>query len=866
MAIEQESPRESGSSSPQDAKGRRGQLAAALATTRRQFALEAKQGRGGREAQARYAVHMDGLVEQLVEGARGLTARPFVVCALGGYGRRTLCLHSDIDLMILFEESIGREEERFVNAVLQPLWDLQLVVGHQVRELADFNDIDTGNTEFQLAVLDARPLAGDQRLFERFRTHVTSLAPDDRERAIDALIELVQQRHAQFNGTIYQLEPDIKNAPGGLRDIAAMRYLQTLAGERLDADRARAAAPVQEAEEFLLRIRGVLHAEGGRDANVLTHEMQERVAEALDADGDTPRKRVEALMGAYFRNVRSNARALARSQRNSKPTGDVTASTKVGRQFEIGADGIRFLDLDAAASRPALWVEIFRLALADGCPVSEQALDCIEQNLDRYSADDFAGTEAERQQLRSLFYPRPGLYARLSEMHDCGLLNRILPEFADVHCRVIRDFHHKYTVDEHTLLTIRGLEALWNPATPGRKRFGALLEEIRAPENLTLSLILHDIGKSRDTDHAQESVRLARPALDRLEVPAEARQAIEFLVRNHLAMSQVAFRRDLDDPHVVAQFAHVVGTEELLKMLCLMTLVDVEAVSSSTLTPWKEELLWRLYVETYNHLTLGYGDELVPQDPAGLAVVIAGRPEDIAEEELTQFLEGLPRRYLALFGLASMYRHVRLARGIRRDEVHTFLENHDDVWELTIVTLDKPFLFSNCAGVLSYFGMDIHRGQAMTTPHGLVLDFFEFSDEQGFLRQNPGATVEITRMLDRVVAGWVDVPALLRGREASMLYRRRQREPPRIHFDNEHSQKYTVLEIVADDAPGLLHRISRVVSEKGCDLDLALIATEGRKAIDVLHVTKAGRKLGEQERNDLKHGLELVLEVTDETR
>ena len=524
MAIEQESPRESGTSPAQDAKGRRGQLAASLASTRRQFALEAKQGRGGREAQARYAAHMDGLVEQLVEGARGLTSRPFVVCALGGYGRRTLCLHSDIDLMILFEESIGREEERFVNAVLQPLWDLQLVVGHQVRELADFNDVDTGNTEFQLAVLDARPIAGDQRLFERFRTRVTSMSPEDREQAIDALIDLVQQRHAQFNGTIYQLEPDIKNAPGGLRDIAAMRYLQTLAGERLEADRARAMAPVQEAEEFLLRIRGALHAESGRDANVLTHEMQERVAEALDTDGDTPRKRVEALMGAYFRSVRGTARALARSQRNAKPAADAPASTKVGRQFEIGADGIRFLDLDAAASRPALWIEIFRLALADGCPVSEQALDCIEHNLDRYSADDFAGTEAERQQLRSLFYPRPGLYARLSEMHDCGLLNRILPEFDGVHCRVIRDFHHKYTVDEHTLLTIRGLEALWNPATPGRKRFGALLEELRGPENLTLALILHDIGKSRDTDHAQESVRLARPALDRLEVPADARQ------------------------------------------------------------------------------------------------------------------------------------------------------------------------------------------------------------------------------------------------------------------------------------------------------------------------------------------------------
>jgi [protein-PII] uridylyltransferase len=863
MATDQSDP---GVGAVSDAKARRAQMAAALAATRREFALEARHGRGGREAQAHYAREMDGVVQQLVEAARPVTERPLVVCALGGYGRRTLCLHSDIDLMILFDGAIGRDEEKFVNAVLQPLWDLRLVVGHQIRELADFDELDTSNTEFLLAVVDARPVVGDDALFQRLQARVTELIAADQGKAIDALLELIETRQAQFNGTIYQLEPDIKNAPGGLRDIAAIRYLQALGGDRFDADRARSSSTVQEAEDFLLRIRGVLHAETGRDANTMTHELQERVGDSMECPGESPRQRVEALMSAYFRTARATARALARSQRTARPPVERFAPTRVGRHFEIAADGIRFLDLETASTRPALWIEIFRLALADGCPVSEQALDCIEQNLQRYTADDFAGTEAERQQLRTLFYPRPGLYARLSEMHDCGLLNRILPEFEGIHCRVIRDFHHKYTVDEHTLLTLRGLEALWNPSTPARKRFGALLEELRAPEQLSLALILHDIGKAGDADHAPESVRLARTALDRLEVSAEARHTIEFLVRNHLAMSQVAFRRDLDDPHVVAQFAHLVGTEELLKMLCLMTLVDVEAVSSSTLTPWKEELLWRLYIETYNHLTLGYGDELVPQDPAGLAVVIAGRPEDISETELTQFLEGLPRRYLALFGLASMYRHVRLARGIRRDEVHTFLENHDEVWELTIVTLDKPYLFSNVAGVLSYFGMDIHRGQAMTTPGGLVLDVFEFSDEQGFLRQNPGATGEITRMLDRVVAGWVDVPALLRGREESMMYRRRQREAPRVHFDNEHSAKYTVMEIVADDAPGLLYRISRVVSEQGCDLDLALIATEGRKAIDVLHVTKAGKKLVESERNALKHGLERVLEASDETR
>jgi [protein-PII] uridylyltransferase len=162
--------------------------------------------------------------------------------------------------------------------------------------------------------------------------------------------------------------------------------------------------------------------------------------------------------------------------------------------------------------------------------------------------------------------------------------------------------------------------------------------------------------------------------------------------------------------------------------------------------------------------------------------------------------------------------------------------------------------------------MDIHRAQAMTTPDGLVLDMFAFSDAQGFLRQNPGAGGEICRMLDRVVAGWVDVPTIMRGRERSLLYRRRQWEPPRIHADNDHSRKYSVVEIIADDAPGLLYRMSRLVSEQGCDLDLALIGTEGRKAIDVLHVTKAGRKLDEAEQALLTEGLARVLEAVDETR
>jgi [protein-PII] uridylyltransferase len=207
------------------------------------------------------------------------------------------------------------------------------------------------------------------------------------------------------------------------------------------------------------------------------------------------------------------------------------------------------------------------------------------------------------------------------------------------------------------------------------------------------------------------------------------------------------------------------------------------------------------------------------------------------------------------------YAHVRLARNIGKDEVHAALENKGDIWELTVVTLDRPFLFSNVSGVLSYFGMDILRGQAMTTPDGLVLDVFQFTDQEGFLQHNTVATGQIDQTLQDVVSGTTDITRLLRGREHGVSHRKRPRRvAPVVYFDNEHSQKYTVLEIVADDALGLLYRISRVISKNSCDVDLVLVSTEGHKAIDVFHITKAGRKLADADQHELSAHLHRMLE------
>ena len=825
-------------------------LVTAFDAARSELEADALRGAGGRAALERYSDRVDAMLRQLFSEVAAPDAQ-VAVLALGGYGRRHLCLQSDIDLLVLFGGRIGADEEQFLRGFLHPLWDLGVVVGHQVRELDDFIRLETDNPEFLLALLDARPVAGARSLFDRFGVlfHTAST----HAYILKSLLGLIDQRHAAFNDTLYQLEPDVKEAPGALRDLTATRTIAMLTDPLLlrrgPADPAR----FDQAEDFLLRVRSTLHLDAGRNQNVLSHDMQERTADLLGYPGAEPRQRVERLMSDYFRHARIVNRSLGWARK--------TAPVPVGPNLGLSRDGIRFLDPIQAARNPASWLGAFHAAIEANTEVAEETLSCIQQHVDRYRADDFFPEARDRAALVALLKPRHGLYARLSEMHDCGLLGRVFPEFQAISWRVVRDFYHKYTVDEHTLLTIRNLERIAHTEAPYRQRFRNVIASLNQPELLVLALLLHDVGKWRDDDHALESERMAKDVVDRLQLVGEGRETVLFLIKHHLRMSLVAFRRDTEDPEIVKDFSAFIGTEERLKMLCLMTLADVEAVSPETLTPWKEELLWRLYVDTYNHLTQRYGDELIERNQAGLDELLRQRPDGLSPGEITRFLEGLPQRYLQLFLPEAIYRHVRLARNIHPDEVHLSLERNDGIWTLAVTTLDKPFLFSNICGVLSSFGMNIIRGHALTNPNGLVLDVFQFTDDERFLALNPDAHDQVLHVLEDVVSGRSDVTALLRGREQGVLQSRNaSRFAPVVRTDNEASGRYTILDIVASNALGLLHRISRVISRHACDVDLVLIATEGEKAIDVFHITKGGSKLTEAEQQVLTSDLLRTLE------
>ena len=835
-------------------------LARLLQSAREELSDAIREARGGTWALERFSGHVDELIAQIYLGGQARPDIPWAVLALGGYGRRHLCLHSDIDLLIVFDGPIRVAEERSLKSLLHPLWDLKLQVGHQVRELDELRRVERDNPEFLLAVLDARLLAGEDAVFERFRDLCHRSGTEWRAQALDSLLRLTEQRHALFSRTIYQLEPDVKEAPGALRDVTAIRSIAALADPSLTPGLPSGLERLDEPEDLLLRLRSILHLENGRNLNVLSHVLQEKAAELFGCPGSRSHQRVEALMSAYFHHARTISRLLDASVKATRSPRVPVATELVSENLELTADGVRFVDAARATLQPHTWLQAFQAAVDRNRHVSDEALSCIERHGDRYLPEEFFPTEVEQHQLLRFLRPRRGLYARLSEMHNCRLLGRMFPEFQKIYCRVIRDFYHKFTVDEHTLLTIRNLESLCDPKNSARERFATVLRELHSPDVLVLALLFHDVGKWKIENHAEESVRMVLGPLVRLQMPPDIIRTVEFLIRHHLQMSRVAFRRDTDDPEVVRQFANLVGTETNLKMLCLMTLVDVEAVSPETLTPWKEELLWQLYVDTYNHMTRGYGDEVIDRNEANLARLQAARPPDISESEIGAFLEGLPQRYLQLVERESVYRHVRLSRNIRPAEVHCSLEQTGDIWELSVVTLDKPHLFSNICGVLSYFGMDILRGQAMTSPSGLVLDIFQFTDQGVFFRLNVEATLQFSRLLEDVVAGRTDLSATLRGKEQGMLaHRGPARVNTVVHFDNEHSPRYTTVEIVAEDAWGLLYRVSRVISEQGCDIDLVLISTEGHKAIDVFHITKGQAKLTDAEQLTLKADLEEML-------
>jgi len=563
-------------------------------------------------------------------------------------------------------------------------------------------------------------------------------------------------------------------------------------------------------------------------------------------------------MASYLGRLRSAVRGLlggeatrpaAPGPQPAAPAAAPSTVVAIGNNLALADGRLTFADEGQALARPESWLDVVEAAQARGAALADGAIEVLRRLAAPGAAQTLLPSDASRARLMALLRPAPGVAARLEELDRAGLLAPLLGAAGRAQSRP----------------AIEHLERLAGEPSLANERFASLLRELRSPEILVLAeLSSNGLPEERRGEQAQA---VAEAVASRLGLRGEAREMLEFLLRERRQMPLVAFRQDTGDPAVVNRFAALFtapgpgerdAPEEHLKMLCLLTVADLGARGPGALTPWKAEVVWRLFVDTYNAITMSYGDEVIARDEAAIASLKANRPHDIDEPELVAFLDGLPQRYLSLFDADSIFQHARLARRIGPDDIHSFLKQRSDVWELTVVTLDKPFLFSNVCGVLSYSGFDILRGQALTSRHGLVLDVFQFTDHKGCL-----ARPQLEPLLSEVVAGRRAIDGLLDqtpiGRPAGG-----GASAPVIYFDNESSARYTILELVADDAPGLLYRISRVLSRHQCSIELTLISTEGGKAFDVFHVRKGEAKLSDSDASQLTEDFERTLGPTPE--
>ncbi|MBY0375879.1 MAG: HD domain-containing protein [Bryobacteraceae bacterium] len=759
-------------------------------------------------------------VEVLIRQAHGehlanVLGDRVAVLAVGGFGRGELFPHSDIDVLLIADKLPEAAAERDALSFFQrALWDGGLRLSHSLRLVEECCQLDENDIERTVALLDRRFLVGNANLWERLEQKFPKFLTG-KQGALDRhLCRLASQRHQKFNHTIYHLEPDIKETCGGIRDLHLLHWLREESTE------------LEGAREFLFDLRFALHDRAGRDRNQLTFEEQDEIAKLKSGNPDE-------LMREYYRCARAIYRAAGRAvEKHEGPASGLLDTFRDWRtrlsnaDFTVSRDRVLFRGTPDAAAM----MRVFPFIARHGIRLSADAEARVAA-----AAASLAQAPAGWAYWNDLL-SQPHAAKALRAMQETLVLDEMLPEWKRIECLVARDFYHRYTVDEHTLVTLDALEGLRYATEPAHRRFFELYSEAEGLSLLRLALLLHDIGKGSGEDHSTVSVRLAQEILARWQVPQGQRRVVLFLIEHHLDLSTLMSSRDLGDPRVAEEAAHRVETVEQLKLLTLLTYADISAVHPGAMTPWRAEQLWRAYRTVRQELTRELRTELITAPPSD-------RPE------IKEWLDGFPTRYLRTHSFAEIERHVKLAEQARVLGTVVSLERRDGGWEALVVTPDRPGLFAAIAGAIATFGMNIVKAEAFANQAGLVLDTFVFQDPLRTLELNPGEVETVRKRIAEAAAGKIDVGKMLKSRP-------RKKAPvklePVVAVDNRATEAATLIEVVAEDRPGLLHDMAAEISAMGCSIDVVLIDTEAHKALDVFYVTREGNPLADEMAGELR--------------
>ncbi len=851
-----------------DARERRQVIVQSLARARRDAATQIEAEFDARPRAARDAVRARArLADATIQiafllAARTLHALPnptetekLAVLAVGGYGRRELAPYSDIDLLFLTPWKITPWAESVIESMLYILWDLKLKVGHASRTVKDCLRLGRADYTIRTALLEHRYLTGDEALAVELRHRLRSdLFRNTGPEFIEAKLTERAERHKRQGGQRYVLEPNVKEGKGGLRDLQTLYWIakyihgvdeaSELVGEGVF--RREEYENFAAAEDFLWAVRCHLHRVAGRAVEKLSFDMQVDVAARMGYEDSAGRRAVEHFMQEYFRHAthvgeltRVFLTAMEARHVKSEATlaGLLRRRRRVRAGYRIDRGRLNIVDPASFLHDKLNLLRLFEEGLRSGVLIHPDAMRLVTANLHLIDDEMREDREATRIFL-DLLLKHGNPERALRRMNELGVLAAFLPEFEPIVAMMQFNVYHSYTVDEHTIQCISTLAQIER---------AELIEELPLSSSiltegvnrrvLYVALLLHDIGKGRPEDHAVLGAQIARRVAPRLGLNAEECETVEWLVRYHLLMSDMAQKRDISDPRTVRDFAKAVKTRKRLDLLTVLTVCDIRGVGPTTWNNWKAMLLRRLYADTAGAME------------AGLENLNREKRQDEAKRALREALPGWDakdlrretgRHYDPYWQGLSTEAHVvfsGLLRDIPQDEIRIDIEPDidRDATRACFALADHPGIFSRLAGALALSGANVVDARTYTSKDGYATAIFWVQDAEGH-PYDPARIPRLKTNIEKTLKGEVVARDALKDRDKIRKSERQFRFPTSITFDNEGSEIYTIIEVDTRDRPALLYDLTRTMAANNIYIASAVIATFGAQVVDSFYV------------------------------
>lgn len=782
--------------------------------------------------------------------------------AVGGYGRGELSPHSDIDLLFLLPYKRVPYHEQIVEYVLYMLWDMGLKVGHSTRSAEDCIRNAKGDLTIRTALLEMRWLWGDQTLFnDLWKRYCNEIMSNTAVEFVESKLVERDSRHAQMGDSRYVLEPNVKEGKGGLRDlhtlywIAKYMYRINDIGELADAGiiSRQAAKRFVKAQAFLWTVRCHLHYLTDRPEDRLTFDVQPEMAVRMRYSDRVCSRGVERFMKHYFliaKEVGDLTRlfcALAEEQHKRKPR-RLQLSRLFSRPTAVAGfilDSGR-LDVsrdDQFETDPVAMIRLFHTALEHDVDIHPKALDRVHRSLKRIDAKLRTDPEANRLFVEMLT-SRKDPEVALRHMNEAGVLGRFIPDFGRVVAQMQYDMYHVFTVDEHTVQALGVLHSLEaGELTAEAPTSSEVIHQVTSRRALYVATFMHDIAKGRSGDHSTLGAEVTMKLGPRLGLTDEETETSAWLVREHLSMSRIAFKRDIDDPKTIQDFVALVQSPERLKLLLALTVADIRAVGPTVWNAWKAGLLRELYQRAFDVMTGGLSSiahsTRVKSSQANLRAELT-RLGWTSEDIDTHLVRGYPS-YWTTYDTPIHLRHARLVREAEAVRAPLTVEPRVDtqraVTEITVYTGDHPGLFSQIAGAMAISGANIVDAKIITLANGMALDTFCIQDSDGGAFDSPAKLAKLSACIEQVLSGRMRLDRELANRKGKLPSRAHVfKVPPRALVDNKPSRAHTVIEVNGRDRPGLLYDITNAMTNLGLQISSAHISTYGERVVDVFYV------------------------------